>query len=691
IGREQLIDQVSQTLHGNSPILLQGHPGVGKTVIAAALAKEFIEQYHKPVLWLRMGTLDFHTLLEGLVNVLLQTANSEGNLNRSYVETLRYLLDYVKVGLVVLDDCWNGSTLASALNTLPRNTPVLVTTRQRYPIVEEVIHVDDLDTEHAIELLNYYLGTKVNHEEVRELCSRFGNLAFALEIAGRTMRSRGWTPKTLLHRLDNLQHLELPLANSIDPHRRSVSDLIDTSVRSLEKRPRRAFLSWGAFFSSTVSSELFNYLVSPLPKISDEENQAIYEEFLRSAREIVPEDIPYLRDTHNTNINLFLAQNAEVDNSKIEAGLEGLLDNGLAEYIPATETARAYYSVHSLAYDFSLSYIKPEAKLKALEACLFYCRRYFLPSRENFIAIQTELNNIIGAAHWAFDNGLWTQGTEIVDLLIRGQNGAGGFLDYQGYYDIALSLLNRALYGAEKLEIAHKRSAYLTSMGIFRRRIGDYSKALEYFEIASHFEEKTKRRLGRIPLLINTANVYLDMGDYKQAIKLSRKALQLSEQGNKKEYFSLIKGNIGAGYIGLKNYRKAKEYIEKAVAIALEEDDKRNQAIQLTKLAELQRKLGKFDEALSVLEQSLELSHETGDRVLEAHVLIGLAFIADDKSDYALALNYFRRAKEIGISISTSRLPDMISNNTDKIIKFLTEMDILDKERKNLNDGEKHK
>jgi DNA-binding SARP family transcriptional activator len=65
-GREQLLQEISDFLQQGERVLAQGFGGMGKTALAATIARLFLKEQQRPVLWLQVGADNPEVILEAL-------------------------------------------------------------------------------------------------------------------------------------------------------------------------------------------------------------------------------------------------------------------------------------------------------------------------------------------------------------------------------------------------------------------------------------------------------------------------------------------------------------------------------------------------------------------------------------------------------------------------------------------------
>ncbi|MEO1289153.1 MAG: NB-ARC domain-containing protein [Chloroflexota bacterium] len=168
-----MLTSITNALDGSrARVLLQAFGGVGKTALAAEISANWIDEQKQAVLWLRMGASDSEATFEALAHPfgasqLMASTQADGK-----AKILRDLIKAHNIGLVVLDDCWNGNSLLAVEEGIPRNVPLLVTARQRYPLTP-IIQIPDLPPDDALTLLKKLAPTLVRDDDIaRDLCAK---------------------------------------------------------------------------------------------------------------------------------------------------------------------------------------------------------------------------------------------------------------------------------------------------------------------------------------------------------------------------------------------------------------------------------------------------------------------------------------------------------------------------------------
>src|SRR3989344_4716752 len=69
VKRNGYIEKISKTLSGGKTILLYGHPGIGKTVIASNIAHQVSKFFLDGVLWYQLSTSSVMDILASIAEI----------------------------------------------------------------------------------------------------------------------------------------------------------------------------------------------------------------------------------------------------------------------------------------------------------------------------------------------------------------------------------------------------------------------------------------------------------------------------------------------------------------------------------------------------------------------------------------------------------------------------------------------
>jgi tetratricopeptide (TPR) repeat protein len=427
IGRDDLIEEVQDLLADNERVLLRGFGGMGKTALAAAAAAEYVENGGGPVLWIKAGAAGADAIFEAIARALGEQQAIAGVASEERVQHIRHLLAAHKGLLLVLDDAWNGSALASVVQALPRRAPLLVTSRQRFPL-DEIIEVGQLKPEQALKLLNYHVRRRdfSADPDASRLCEVLGYHAFALEIASKTLKVYDISPGELLQRIEDAPHdLAMP-ANFGELGRTGIKPLLDASINALDRDQLDVFVTMGGLFEPGATPELLALAMQ--------------------------------RDTQGVQ-------------SLLDAlDLRGLVNAQRINGIP-------YYRAHDLAYSYSRAQFMSSGRSRqpVIDASRAYARAH----KDDLDALDVEQSNLLEAAEAAYGQN---QADVLVDIM-RQLTIDGPYFAARGHTSNSLELLKLAIEAAR--EDPETRHYLLSRLGnTYVDFLGDLPAALEAYEEA---------------------------------------------------------------------------------------------------------------------------------------------------------------------------------------------------------------
>jgi tetratricopeptide (TPR) repeat protein len=443
-GRQPLIKKVEKLLGSGSQVLLQGFGGTGKTALAATLAAQWIEQQKTPVLWLQAGTKKIDALLQALVRPFSDVKNPD------LLTTLRILRDS-PARLLVLDDCWNGNALHEVQKAIPPGMSLLVTARQRY-WMKNICSVEPLLPTDAHKLLAYWAGNRAyaRRADTRMLCQQLGYLAFAVEIAGKTIKVKDCTPQELIDDINDAPHnLQTP-ANYSDEERASVKELLDASLHGLNDEARAVFLAFGALFTRSASKAL---------------------------------------------LSLYRGQ-------AVDDALDMLHIHGLAERIGSGDSA--VFRLHDLAYSYAKSNQpdKNASRQKAIQACHAYTDQY----SDDPDRLELDITNILSAAEAACDDN---QDDLLVDMMVAL---GSDYFQSTGHTPQSLDLMREASLRARASKRLMDAYLLLRYQALYyQRTLEDNPKALELLEEALAVTRAIPDKQREMRTLLNIGTVHGDL------------------------------------------------------------------------------------------------------------------------------------------------------------------------------------
>jgi 5'-methylthioadenosine/S-adenosylhomocysteine nucleosidase len=233
---------------------LQGMGGIGKTVLAAALAqdKDVRKNFQDGIFWLIMGREP------DLVNRQLQLARELGERERLPIVDVQdgrsYLSDLLrdKACLIILDDVWDTRHI-DAFNVIGSSSRMMITTRKSELLMGEFEHIlNILNDDDALELLARQAGLKrdVLPIQAKDVAKECGNLPLALAMAGAMVRGKLDRWDIVLHRLkvSDLGKIKADFAGYPYP---DLFRAVEASIEDLGPKEKKYYLDLAVFQEDT--------------------------------------------------------------------------------------------------------------------------------------------------------------------------------------------------------------------------------------------------------------------------------------------------------------------------------------------------------------------------------------------------------------------------------------------------------
>lgn len=511
IGRDEQIDRIHALLDANTPVLINGFGGIGKTALAAETAYQRLGRGEGDVLWLHVGG----TGLQGSLLRLAEPLGMEREVTRaSSVGDAAYLIQERLAGerlaLLVLDNVWwSYQDFSWFINHIvPPHLPLLITARNRYALRGgDVIVLDDLASDDGLAVVAHHAGVRVEalagDPAARALCASLGNLPLALEIAGNNLALNGIPPAKLLARIEKaISQLRLPAdyTESETATRRytSVSAAISVSLEQLTNGlDRKAFYAFGSLFVPTATQAMIALLLDMEP---DDERAVSALDELRRRSLVRP-----------------------------------------VEIVPGVES----YRVHDVAFRYLREQIgvsKPNQQ-RIIAASARYAREFV----QDINALHAEHFNLLQAA--ALANDEFRQPEALVDMLHL-FTVESPYLSVHGHDDLLREQLYAAIHAAEALEATHPD--YPTKLHYLYSKLGNIeNSAGRIREAQAAYENALERarQLGigqrEIILLGTLSRILVDQEHFEAAAEI---LMDMREKANQLDDGALLQALQYEGY-----------------------------------------------------------------------------------------------------------------------------------------------
>lgn len=449
VGRVDEFQQLKDILiTGGCICVLRGMSGVGKTVLAAKAAHELYEAFPDGVLWAQLDKSNVEAILRSFAKAYehdVSECHDEGTLGA----TVRTLFANKKA-LIILDTAYSEEATRALLPARTGGTAVVITTTSRELLEELVtisIDIKPFDTTDSLALFRVSLGEGRVHEAERELqqiIDLVGGLPLALKIIASNLAQMADSITVgeyyaLLHD-EQIRRNELYEGNEASNH---VRVSFEVSYLLLKPRLKKlvACLSLfkGTDFSVEAAASVFNIPVTQLKMemrhlyaLSLVEASTVKDYYLHSP---VRQGIPYRPERYRLH------------------------------------TMLAFFAEEKLTEDF-----KEELPVYQRRAVAYYAD-LVRANQDNFQLLELEWKNIVVVLPWAIAQGEFKIFLDTIEALTAIKVGVIGFLDAQGHWREAFSLLRQALDASMVSPDALQLATLHLKLGVFALRLADHRRA----------------------------------------------------------------------------------------------------------------------------------------------------------------------------------------------------------------------
>jgi CHAT domain-containing protein/Tfp pilus assembly protein PilF len=221
-----------------------------------------------------------------------------------------------------------------------------------------------------------------------------------------------------------------------------------------------------------------------------------------------------------------------------------------------------------------------------------------------------------------------------------------------GQYPKAIEFYQQSLVIEKEISDRRGEGSLLGNLGVAYRSLGQYQKAIEFLQQALAIFRQIGDRNGEGDALINLGSTYNNLAQYQRAIELYQQALAIKKEIGDRNGEGISLGNLGNAYKSLGQYPKAIEFYQQALAIEREISDRNGEGNSLANLGNTYSSLGQDQKAIELLQQALAIFKQLGDREGEGSALINLGNAYNNLGQYKKTIPFHQQAlaifKQIG-------------------------------------------
>lgn len=180
----------------------------------------------------------------------------------------------------------------------------------------------------------------------------------------------------------------------------------------------------------------------------------------------------------------------------------------------------------------------------------------------------------------------------------------------------ALEEFDRALHHYREAGDSAGQARVLHNKGLAQVRLGKFTQAIADYRDSIRLSEREGR--WALPMTFNNlALVWAYLGQFDQALGDASRALELARQLQSRRDEAFVLWTLGEVHLKRGHRREAQDYFEQSREAAIALGDRPSEAMALAGTASVELAEGRFDRALALLRQALELrGHREGDPTL---------------------------------------------------------------------------
>jgi serine/threonine protein kinase/Tfp pilus assembly protein PilF len=201
--------------------------------------------------------------------------------------------------------------------------------------------------------------------------------------------------------------------------------------------------------------------------------------------------------------------------------------------------------------------------------------------------------------------------------------------------------LSEALESAQRAKARRNEARARVSLASLRQQQNKPDEAIQFLEPALAFYQQGGYRSEIFFCLVLQARVNLQKGDYPAAQKGHEQLLQLAQAANDQSLLARAYGERGSGLAAEQRFTEALDQLKLAGDIFAAQGVQRSLGYNLTDRTDVLWRLGRYDEAQSLLSQADAIANKPGGESKRLSTEVELL-----KAEIALSQNHFPEARE---------------------------------------------
>ncbi|MFN5065442.1 MAG: tetratricopeptide repeat protein [Aphanizomenon sp.] len=216
-----------------------------------------------------------------------------------------------------------------------------------------------------------------------------------------------------------------------------------------------------------------------------------------------------------------------------------------------------------------------------------------------------------------------------------------------GQYERAIAFFQQSLDIFKDIGDIQGESNSLIGLGNAYNSLGQYERAIAFYQQSLDIKKDIGDIQGESNSLIGLGNAYDSLGQYERAIAFYQQSLDIKKDIGDilGESISLI--GLGNAYNSLGQYERAIAFFQQSLDIKKDIGDIRGESISLNGLGNGYNSLGQYERAIAFYQQSLDIAKEIGDIRGEANAWFNLGLSLEKVDREQDALGAYRNAREL--------------------------------------------
>lgn len=276
--------------------------------------------------------------------------------------------------------------------------------------------------------------------------------------------------------------------------------------------------------------------------------------------------------------------------------------------------------------------------------------------RENHKFEHLSIGNDVGYAHYSLgnlDSSFYYLNYVILNADEKNEKGRSLMVNTlrmrasiyvsESNYDLAIIDLQKTLKLVDTSNYYEVYSIYATIADTYTQ-FGDYEKALENFDKANEYVQKTDVFLPKMHILYSYADFFRRFNKYERAHEYALKGVELAKANEQPFGEMILKSILAKTYIDLGQFNEAKPYLEFVVDLGTKFQADEIVAIAKYDLGTVANSNGNYALALSYCNEAWSFFNETSAFIHKVSACDCLSNANEGLGDFEQSLFYYKKA-----------------------------------------------